>query len=92
VKKSGRKLQDPNVRRRVVEVISRNGPSEVQSVANELHVTWSTARAILLDLVLEGRLRVMRTTGGFVFLPIEGLPSLAEEKTVQGPIASEAQT
>lgn len=65
-----RKVADPKVRERVVELVNKKGPSDTGFIATQLRISWSTARAILLNLVLEHRLVIMSTTGGSVFLPI----------------------
>ena len=83
MKNRKRKLQDSHVREHTIELVKANGACEIQFVANQQKMAWSTARALLLDLVREGKLRIMRTTGGFIFLPLigdEDTPGAAQVK------------
>ena len=44
-------------------------PFSVNDVAKEFNISWTTARAILLELALEGEVKVMKTTKSYVFIP-----------------------
>lgn len=47
-------------------------PFSVQDIAKEFDISWNTARAILLELALEGEVGVMKTTKSYVFIPKGG--------------------
>jgi len=47
-------------------------PFSVNDVAKEFEISWTTARAILLELALEGEVEVMKTTKSYVFIPKGG--------------------
>jgi len=47
-------------------------PFSVNNVAKEFNISWTTARAILLELALEGEVEVMKTTKSYVFIPKGG--------------------
>ena len=44
-------------------------PFSVNDVAKEFNISWTTSRAILLELALEGEVKVMKTTKSYVFIP-----------------------
>ena len=47
-------------------------PFSVNDVAKEFNISWTTARAILLELALDGEVEVMKTTKSYVFIPKKG--------------------
>jgi DNA-binding IclR family transcriptional regulator len=47
-------------------------PVDVEFVAQKLGIGWGTARAILLNLVVEGKVRMEKTTKSFIFSLNEG--------------------
>ena len=47
-------------------------PFSVNDVAREFRIQWNTARAILLELALEGEVEVVKTTKSYVFIPKRG--------------------
>ena len=42
-------------------------PFSVQDIAKEFGISWHSARAILLEMALEGELKAMKTTKGYIF-------------------------
>lgn len=42
-------------------------PVSIQKIANELDISWGTARAMLLSLALEGEIQGARTDKGWIF-------------------------
>ncbi|ADB57516.1 hypothetical protein Arcpr_0450 [Archaeoglobus profundus DSM 5631] len=69
------------VRTREIEEIRKNvrefakkqtQPFSVNDVAREFGISWTTARAILLELALEGEVEVMKTSKSYIFIPKRG--------------------
>jgi ribosomal protein S25 len=57
---------------KVLQIVKYAGkPVSVNYIAKELKVNWSTARAILLLLVSEGKLKLIDTTKSWVFVEID---------------------
>ena len=68
-----RLVGSPEVERKALEHIREAGmPVSVDYVARSLGVSWQTARTILLYLVIKGKLKMMDTTKGPVFIIEEG--------------------
>ncbi len=42
-------------------------PVDVAFVANYLKISWVTARAVLQDMALNGKIRVIKTTNGLQY-------------------------
>jgi hypothetical protein len=42
-------------------------PVAIDYVAQKFELAWGTARAILLDLALRGKIRAQKTTKSFIF-------------------------
>jgi predicted ArsR family transcriptional regulator len=62
------KINDSKFREKTIQVLKQSElPDDVDHVAQKLGVGWATARAILLDLALEGRVQVVRTRRGTLF-------------------------
>ena len=53
-------------------VNSTSIPVTIEYVASKIGITWPTARAVLFQLALEGRLEAVKTTGSWIFLTPEG--------------------
>jgi len=47
-------------------------PFSINNVAKEFGISWTTARAILLELALEGEVETIKTTKSYVFIPRGG--------------------
>jgi len=57
---------------KVEEIVEKAGkPVSIDYVAYHLGVSWHTARALLLELATQGRLKAIETTKGYVFVPGE---------------------
>lgn len=42
-------------------------PVSIQKIADELDISWGAARAMLLSLALEGKIKGLKTDRGWVF-------------------------
>ena len=68
-----REKEVKELRKRIREFVRRQKqPFSVNDVAKEFNISWTTARAILLELALEGEVEVMKTTKSYVFIPKGG--------------------
>lgn len=62
------RYDDEGLQQSVLRIVEQaRVPVSVDYVRHNLHSTWPTARAILFALALEGKLRALRTTAGWVF-------------------------
>lgn len=62
------KFNNPDIEKKVLNILREaNMPASVDYVANHLKISWGTARAILLDLALEGKIRAEKTTKSLIF-------------------------
>ncbi|MEM2370757.1 MAG: FaeA/PapI family transcriptional regulator [Candidatus Bathyarchaeia archaeon] len=53
---------------KVLEIIEKAGkPVSIEYVAYHLGVSWHVARALLLELAAEGKIKMIDTTKSFVF-------------------------
>ena len=54
---------------RALEVVEKAGkPVSIDYVAYHLGISWHTARALLLELVARGKLRMIDTTKSYIFM------------------------
>jgi len=59
---------------KALEILKRSKlPLGVGDVAKELDVSWSTARQILTELELEGKVSSLKTSKSKVYFPKEGM-------------------
>ena len=64
-----RLVGSPEVEAKALELIREAGmPVSIDYVARSLGVSWQTARTILLYLVIKGKLKMIDTTKGPVFI------------------------
>ena len=70
------KFGNADVQKRVIKLLRETGmPVDVEFVAQKLAIGWGTARAILLNLVVEGKVCMEKTTKSFIFsLNTKGAP------------------
>jgi len=62
------KFGNPNMQNDVIDLLKEtNMPVSVEFVAQKLSIGWGTARAILLNLAVQGKLRMQKTTKSLVF-------------------------
>ncbi len=54
------------------EVEELNEPFTAQEIVKELGIAWNTAKETLLELSLEGKIKAIKTTNGYIFLPKRG--------------------
>ena len=60
---------------RALEIVEQAGkPVSMDYVAHNLGVSWHVARALLLELAIKGRLKVIETTRGYVFMKAGSAP------------------
>ena len=65
--------EDPAVVKKVVSVLREaKVPASTDYVAHGADLTWATARAVLLDLALIGKVKATKTTKSWVFELPEG--------------------
>ena len=50
-------------------------PFSVNDIAKRFEISWNTARTILLELALEGKVELLKTTKSYVFIPKEVIKS-----------------
>jgi hypothetical protein len=62
------KIRDATLRDKFVDVLKRSKKGcDINYMSDETDVSWPTARAILLELLLEGRVAGTKTTRGWLF-------------------------
>lgn len=67
-KKSVSLFEDGKTVERIITVVEAAGiPVSVDYVATNLNMNWASARAVLLQLSLEGRLKAVKTTKSWIF-------------------------
>jgi hypothetical protein len=58
----------PENKKKVKDLLEKaNQPISIDWLAYQLNVGWGTARAILLDMVLEGQIASLKTSKGLLF-------------------------
>ncbi len=58
-----RKVSTPEYEAKVLEALSNvENPVTVQFIADQCELGWGTARAVLYDLTLQGRIKMQQTT------------------------------
>jgi hypothetical protein len=75
-------LKDYELIERTVLVVEEAAPEPVSIdyVSKQLSLSWGTARALLFQLALEGKLQAIKTTTGWFFGPKEERGKASEEK------------
>ena len=62
------KFDNPDIQNHVVDLMAETDmPVSVEFVAQSLSMGWGTARAILLNLAVQGRIKVEKTTKSLIF-------------------------
>ena len=62
------KVNDPkNIARTIVIVESCEIPVSTDYVAHKLGVSWSTAKSLLFELALNGKVKAQKTTKSWIF-------------------------
>lgn len=62
------KVGEPKLQARVVEIVRDAGmPVSVDYVGYNAGVSWTTARAILFELILQGRVLAQKTSKSWIF-------------------------
>jgi hypothetical protein len=63
------KFGNADIQNSIINLMRETGiPVDVEFVAQKLAIGWGTARAILLNLVVEGKVHMEKTTKSFIFL------------------------
>jgi len=63
-----KKISTPEFENKVMEALNdAENPVTVQFIAEHCGIGWGTARAILLDLTLQGRVKMQPTTSTTIF-------------------------
>lgn len=67
------KVDNPQVEIQVVELL-KNTPMAVSIdfVAHNLRIHWTTARGLLLNMALKGKIKAVKTTKSFIFTLPQG--------------------
>ncbi len=79
-----KKFENPDVEKQVLELLASNGFSASCGwIAKKLDICWVTAKMLLLDMARQGKLKMTRTSIGYVFsLPdsqVQPTPTEVEE-------------
>ena len=62
------KFNNHKLEEEIVEYMEKTEiPVSVEFIAQHFDLAWGTARAILLDLALRGRVKVQKTTKSLIF-------------------------
>jgi len=62
------KLEDEKLIEQIINLVRQtNIPVSIDFVAKNLGLNWSSARALLMQLSLEGLLKATKTTKGWIF-------------------------
>ena len=62
------KFNNPEVESQILDLLyEAKIPVSIDYVANHLEIAWGTARAILLDMALEGKIKAEKTTKSLIF-------------------------
>lgn len=66
------KFDTPKLENEVVEILKKAEiPVSIDYVSHHTHVGWDTARAVLLSLALQGRIKSQKTTKSYVFSSLD---------------------
>jgi len=64
-----KKFDNPKIEEQVVKLLENTQqPVSIDYVAFHLNVNWNTARSILLNMALKGRIQAVKTTKSLIFL------------------------
>ena len=62
------KVNDPSTETKVINIISKSeNPVSIDYVRHHSGLNWSTARAVLLSLALEGKIGSQKTSKSWIF-------------------------
>lgn len=62
------KFNNPKIESEVIRVLEKTPiPCSVEYIAQNLNLAWGTARAILLDLTVKGKIKSQKTTKSLIF-------------------------
>jgi hypothetical protein len=72
------KFDDKEIESKIVKLIDQTRqPVSTDFVAHNLEIGWGTARGILLNMALKGKIKALKTTKSFVFmLPEDNKPDV----------------
>ena len=62
------KFDNPELEEQIISLLKETEiPCSIDFVAHNMGIAWGTARAILLNLVIEGRVQSQKTTKSLIF-------------------------
>ena len=62
------KFGNPDIQNNVMSLLQETKmPVSIEFVAQKLSIGWGTARAILLNLAIQGKIRMQKTTKSLIF-------------------------
>ena len=62
------KFNNPKLEKEIIELLKETKiPSSIDYVAQHFNLAWGTARAILLNLAVCGKVRAQKTTKSLIF-------------------------
>jgi len=62
------KVADPSNQDKTLAIVQKaEGPVDVKFVAQKLDVAWATARALLMNLLVERKIQAIQTRNGWLF-------------------------
>jgi len=61
-------FNDKDLEKQIIELIKKTEiPCSIDFVAQHFNLAWGTARAILLNLVINGKIQTQKTTKSLIF-------------------------
>ena len=64
-----KKIDNPETEEKIIILIKEaNQPVSCDYVAFKLQIGWGTARGVLLNMALKGKITAIKTTKSFIFL------------------------
>lgn len=62
------KFNNPELEEQIVDLLEETSiPCSIDYVAHNFNLAWGTARAILLDLAVRGKVKTQKTTKSLIF-------------------------
>jgi len=62
------KFNNPELEEQIIELLKKTEiPCSIDFVAHNVDIAWGTARAILLNLVVLGKIQTQKTTKSLIF-------------------------
>jgi len=62
------KFNNPKLEQEIIDLLEETPiPCSIEFVAQHFNLAWGTARAILLDLAVRGKIKTQKTTKSLIF-------------------------